>query len=432
MATSDWTGAGQAGRRGLTDRLLFILWAGGAAFAAYFSMYAFRKPFTAASYAEVGDWGFAIDFKIALVVAQLAGYALSKFIGLKIVSEMGHQARAAAIIALIGLSWIALLLFAILPAAWKPAALFLNGLPLGMIWGLVFAYLEGRRLSDILGAMLCASFIVSSGMVKSVGAWLMVAFGLSEYWMPAAVGALFLPLLLLSVYGLSRLPPPDAVDIAERTRRAPMNAAQRRHFFMAYWPGLVPVFATYVIFTLIRDVRDNFAAEIWAELGYAEMPGVFTASEAPIALLLLIALASFVAIRDSRRALATLNAVVLAGAATAILSTLAFERQWIGPMLWMTLSGAGLYLAYTPFNAIYFDRLIAATGRTANAGFLIYIGDASGYLASAMLMLAKSFANLSADWLPFMIALNYWGAGISILFATMFAAYFSRRLNKSP
>jgi len=37
------------------DSLAFILFAGGAAFSAYFAMYAFRKPFTAATYADIAQ-----------------------------------------------------------------------------------------------------------------------------------------------------------------------------------------------------------------------------------------------------------------------------------------------------------------------------------------------------------------------------------------
>ena len=47
--------------------------------------------------------------------------------------------------------------------------MFLNGLPLGMVFGLVVSYLEGRRQTEALAAALTASFIVSSGVVKSVG-----------------------------------------------------------------------------------------------------------------------------------------------------------------------------------------------------------------------------------------------------------------------
>jgi hypothetical protein len=184
---------------------LFIVWAGAAAFAAYFSMYAFRKPFTAAHFADAPQWLFALDYKTALVIAQVLGYALSKLIGIRLISEMGAKGRAAAIVGLIALAWLALVGFAIVPAPYSVGMLFLNGLPLGLIWGLVFSYLEGRRTTEALGAILCASFIVSSGAVKSVGAWLMARWQVSEFWMPAATGALFFPLLLISVLALARL-----------------------------------------------------------------------------------------------------------------------------------------------------------------------------------------------------------------------------------
>ena len=67
----------------------------------------------------------------------------------------------------------------------------LNGLPLGMIWGLVFSYLEGRRQTELLGAGLSVSFIFSSGVVKSVGKVLMQDFGVTQMWMPFLTGLIF-------------------------------------------------------------------------------------------------------------------------------------------------------------------------------------------------------------------------------------------------
>ena len=55
------------------DPIVFTLVAGLAGFSAYFSMYAFRKPFTAATFEAVPGWHFALDYKIALVIAQAAG-----------------------------------------------------------------------------------------------------------------------------------------------------------------------------------------------------------------------------------------------------------------------------------------------------------------------------------------------------------------------
>lgn len=408
--------------------LLFALYGGLAAFAAYFSMYAFRKPFTAATYADVPGWEGVIDFKIALVIAQVAGYALSKFIGVKVVSEMAAARRGAAIVALIAASWFALVLFAILPPAWKVLALFLNGLPLGMIWGLVFGYVEGRRTSELLAAILCASFIVSSGMVKSVGLWLMTAAHVGEFWMPAVTGLLFFPLLLVAVVGLAQLPPPTPAEQAERMARPPMPSTARRAFLREYGPGVVFLVLAYVLFTAIRDFRDNFAAEIWTDLGFGGVSGVFTASELPIAVATLAALASLVLIRDNLRALMVIHGIVLGGAVLIAGSTFAFQQGWLSPLGWMILSGLGLYLGYTPFNAMLFDRLIAATRTVGTAGFLIYVADASGYAGSVALTLVRNLPGVRLDWLHFYIWLAYAGAATCLVMGFASAWYFRRKL----
>jgi hypothetical protein len=84
-----------------------------AGFCAYFSMYAFRKPFAAATFGDVEGWHFAVDYKIALVLAQVAGYAASKLIGVKVISEIAPRHRGRGDPGLIGISWLALSLFAV-------------------------------------------------------------------------------------------------------------------------------------------------------------------------------------------------------------------------------------------------------------------------------------------------------------------------------
>ena len=157
-----------------------------AAFGTYFCMYAFRKPFTAATYEGLSFFG--VGLKTALIAAQVAGYTLSKFLGIKFVSEMSPGRRAIAIIGLILVAELALILFAITPAPWNIVWLFLNGLPLGMIFGLVLGFLEGRKTSEALAAGLCASFILSSGFVKSVGRILIEKYQVDIFWMPFLTG----------------------------------------------------------------------------------------------------------------------------------------------------------------------------------------------------------------------------------------------------
>ena len=107
--------------------IVFTLVAGLAGFSAYFSMYAFRKPFAAATFDAVPGWHFVLDYKVALVVAQVLGYAISKLIGIKFVSEIAPARRGWAILSLIGLAWLALIAFAVIPAPWNVAAMVLNG-----------------------------------------------------------------------------------------------------------------------------------------------------------------------------------------------------------------------------------------------------------------------------------------------------------------
>jgi hypothetical protein len=397
----------------------FVLFAGLAGFCAYFSMYAFRKPFTAATFDLVPGWDFALDYKVALVIAQVAGYALSKLAGVKLIAEMQPERRAAAIVVLIGFSWIALVLFAVVPAPWNVAALFLNGLPLGLIWGLVFGFMEGRRTSEVLGAILCASFILSSGVVKSVGKALMDSAQVSAFWMPAATGVIFMPLLAISVLALAALPPPSPADEAERVARRPMMAKERSAFLSAHWPALLLLVAAYVLLTAFRDLRDNFAAEIWRALGYGDAAAVFTASEGPVAALSLVSMGVLILVKNNGRALLLMHEVILAGFAVLGLSTLAFQNHLLSPIAWMIASGAGLYLAYTPFNAMLFDRMIAYTGTVATAGFLIYVADASGYMGSVVLLLVRNFAAIDLPWLPFFVTAAY---GASLAGAALVAA----------
>jgi hypothetical protein len=200
-----------------------LLVAATAAFGVYFCMYAYRKPFTAGTYE--GHEIFGLGFKVVLVISQLLGYMLSKFIGIKVISEMRSERRGAAIIVLILTAEAALVGFAFLPLPLKVVMMFLNGLPLGMVFGLVMAYLEGRRQTEFLSAVLCASFIVSSGFVKSVGQWLIQDAGISEFQMPMYAGLIFLPPLLAAVWLLQSTPPPSAVD--EQFRNSP--ELQKRH-----------------------------------------------------------------------------------------------------------------------------------------------------------------------------------------------------------
>ncbi|MDX2037995.1 MAG: DUF5690 family protein [Isosphaeraceae bacterium] len=401
------------------------LWSVTAAFGAYFCMYAFRKPFTSAGFAS--GTVFGLPEKTVLVVAQVLGYTLSKFIGIKVIAEMTSKGRALGILILIGSAEVALLLFGFLPAPLHVFALFLNGVPLGMVFGLVLAYLEGRKHTEALAAGLCASFIIADGQTKSVGTWLL-GLGVSERWMPAAAGALFLPALLLFVWMLTRIPPPDDHDIERRAERLPMDGPTRAAFLKKYAFGLIPITIAYLAVTIVRSIRADFAPEIWKGLGVEVVPETFTYSEIFVAAGVLLTSGLSILIVDNRKAFFVSLGVCGFGALLMCGTLLGLSFGRIDAFTFMVLVGLGLYFPYAAVHTTVFERLIAMTREPGNLGFLLYLTDAVGYLGYVAILLGKGFLASRGGFLAF-FQVVCWITGVIAAgcFLTCAAAFARRR-----
>ncbi len=404
-----------------SNRILLSLWCIVAAFGTYACMYGFRKPFTAAGYAEWGD-----GFKALLVMSQVLGYMVSKIVGIKVISEMRPERRAVTLLGLIGIAEAALLLFAVVPRPYNAACLFLNGLPLGMVFGLVLGFLEGRRLTEAFVAGLCVSFILADGFTKSVGAWLLKA-GVSEAWMPFTAGLIFLVPLVLFVEMLRRIPPPDRADVAERSERTPMTTADRRAMIRRHGAGLGLITLAFLLVTVLRSIRADFAPEIWTGLGTTGQPSVFTTSEMWVALGVMMVNGFVVVIRDNRRAFFAGLGVAIFGFALLIAALLARRAGWLGAFPFMVLVGLGLYLPYVAVHTTIFERLIALTRDRGNLGYLMYLADASGYLGYVAVMLAKPYFKISGGFLGFFELTCWIVAGLAVLSLLGAWVFFARR-----
>ncbi len=403
---------------------LFI--AGAAAFCIYFCMYAFRKPFSAATYDGQLVWGYGL--KDILVVAQIGGYMLSKLIGVKVVSEMTRGRAALVLVGLILFAELALAGFAFVPIALKPFMLFLNGLPLGMVFGLVLLFLEGRKQTEALSAALCASFIISSGAVKSIGSSLIEDWQVPEFQMPMLTGLIFLLPLIVSVWVLTWTPPPSDEDREARTDRGPMSSEQRWQFFRSYWPGLSLMILVYIALTVLRTVRDDFGVEIWRDMGVAKEPKVFVNCETVVAFFVVTFNAAAIWIRHHLSAIRIISISICLAFGLSILAAWLRSIGAISPFAFMVACGVGLYIPYVAFHTTLFERLVAASAKPGNLVFLLYLADSTGYLGYTAIVVVKSFW-WSPDEVLSLFMYLLWGiAGFSII--AMFAAliYFERTL----
>ncbi|MGY0407289.1 MAG: DUF5690 family protein [Polaribacter sp.] len=406
------------------------LWVMVAAFLCYTGMYAVRKSFLAGQYVDLA-FGFQVDAKTALVISQVLGYMLSKFLGIKIISEMSHKNRVFWLIALVSFGLAMLGLFAIVPPKFKLVTMFLNGIPLGMVFGVVFSFIEGRQNTELLAAALSTTFIFSTGLVKTVGVILIQDFGIGEYSMPFVTGLLFFPLFLISVWMLKHSKRPTEMDVAERTERLPMNKKNRRNFLIKHGLGFAGLVIIYIMLTIVRDFRDNFIVEFWAELGYSQKPNLITLTEIPIAIIVLVIASLGILIRKNKLAFNLGIALTAVSCILILVATLLFQKGIMSPIIWMILSGIGVYLPYILFHCLLFERLIALLSYKGNIGFLFYFADALGYLGSVSVLLLKEVFTYKEKWVEFFIALNI-KTSIAMLFVLFLTfLYFNKKAQKS-
>jgi hypothetical protein len=410
---------------GTGPQVLWAAWVILAAFGSYFCMYGFRKPFTAGGYADTEVWG--IGFKTILVTSQVAGYMLSKFLGIKIIAEMPSGRRAATMLGLILAAELALVLYGLIPRPWNAVCLFFNGLPLGMVFGLVLGFLEGRRLTELLSAGLCASFILADGVTKSVGRWIL-EWGVREDWMPATAGLVFLQPLCVCVAMLTRITPPTDHDVAARSERAPMDGAMRSSFVRRYAWGLIPLVVMYLLVTIVRSIRADFALELWQGLGNPTVPSDFTNSEILVALGVLVVNGAAVLIADNRTAFFVSLATCAGGFLLLGLALMGRQAATIPGFTFMVLLGLGLYLPYVAMHTTIFERMLGMTRERGNIGFLMYIADAFGYLGYVAVMLARNFLPQNGDVLELLTAVCWFTILVSLGCLAVSWRYFLRKV----
>lgn len=377
--------------------ILFILWAGGAALLSYSLVYALRKPYTVAMFE--GYEVFDMDYKVVVTITQIAGYVLSKFLGIKLISELKQEGRLKFILLSVLMAEISLLLFGIIPAPYNIIGMFLNGLSLGCMWGVIFSFLEGRRLTDILASMLGVSMVISSGMAKSVGMYVMNTFQVSEFWMPALIGAVALPFLAILGCVLNRLPQPTAADMACKKKRETLNRQQRRELFLRFMPFLTVIFIANIMLVILRDIKEDFLVNIIDMSGQSSW--LFAQVDSVVTIIILVLFAMMTFVRSNLKALSILLGLIIVGMVVMSVISLGYQQIELSTVSWLFIQSLCLYLGYLAFQTIFFDRFIACFSIRGNVGFFIAMNDFLGYLGTVLVLIYKETCTPDLDWKHF-------------------------------
>ena len=279
----------------------------------------------------------------------------------------------------------------------KVGAVFLSSFCSSWIYGMMVTYLEGRRTTEALIAISSMCLAYAGNASRGLGRAVLDA-GCSPEAMPILVGTVaWVPacgLLLI----LDRAPRPSAADVAERSRRAPMDFRAKRAFLTRWGGGVFLMMLAYALVTGVRSVRDLYSAQIFAAaLDVAEAPPwIFLVADAPGAVLSAVALVGVGAIRHSKRAMAVMLALMAIAICIGLGATALFQLKLIGGVTWQLLLGTSVFVTYSLLSTPFYERLFAATRTEGTISFLVFASDCFGYVVATSLLLYQDFGSTAA------------------------------------
>eukprot|EP00002_Diphylleia_rotans_P019075 TRINITY_DN3695_c0_g1_i3.p1 TRINITY_DN3695_c0_g1~~TRINITY_DN3695_c0_g1_i3.p1 ORF type:complete len:470 (-),score=76.42 TRINITY_DN3695_c0_g1_i3:50-1459(-) len=372
-----------------------VLYAALTSFLAYTCVYGIRMPIFAAQFLDYKVRGF--DLKVAFTMAQTAGIAVGKLGSTILISSLERENRLSTLYFLGSGATIGLLPVYL---QWIPEiqvlGLFLCGICLAPIWGIIVLYLEGRGQSEILFAAAGLSPIFAGGLARSLGAYL-IQSGIPEHTLPFTCGLVSLAFFCIITFYLNKLPPPTNQDIALRNVRKPMDATSRMQTLSNLGFGVWPLLCIYSFLNSFRAYREYFAYEIWSEIwGRPTDPINLVRPEIYIGLFAISTFACMSFIHSNRAAFFSMLGFMIAGGFLIWIGNELHVLGYVSNTVWTILIGVGLWIAYVPAGSMIFERLIAMSGLEVTAVFLIYLTDGLGYLSTiVMLQVVNDLKNAS-------------------------------------
>lgn len=382
---------------------------------------------------------FGVDTTLqeALVLAFSLGFGIAKFPAVPVMtSSFVFRHRFATIVLLI----VSAICFTGLPLAFSDGqpqlsamGLFLGCFPQSWIYGGMVTYLEGRRSTEMLMAVM-TFFSVSGGSASRGFAEAVLNFGMNPVWMPFLIAVCVLPPVMFLFFILDRSPLPDAMDIAQRRKRTAMTSKERQLFVLSWWPGLTLIIFAYMMITALRQFRDLFCHDLLtaANGGITPSPLIVACLDLPGALTAFVTIAACGRFGNNVQAFVAMIILMIMLLLSICASTLAYSLKLISGVSWQYCVSIGLYGTYAILSGSpLYDRLLAAASPTGGtSAFLIFASDCIGYAATIVLLLWKTFGQKgpSADILAQFIGVAHLLSIASVACFLLALVYFKRRL----
>ena len=279
----------------------------------------------------------------------------------------------------------------------------------------------------MLALILSINFIFSFGVAKSLSRMSIETWKVPEIYTSFVTGLLYIPLLLLAVWMLTKIPPPSAAESESRGERVPLNGQQRKQLFRQFFVGLAAITFINLLLTILRDVKDNYAVEILRVVKPSFKPAIFAQMETIAAVIVLLLLLLLAAFKNHFRSIAAHHVAIGCGLLTILLSAWLLQQRIFDPVFNLVLNTIGVYVCYNTLQCLFLDRFIAAFKIKGNIGFFFYFMDSIGYLGSCFIIVNKEILNARVNWLNYFLAISFILGSLGLISIVISWLYFKRK-----
>ena len=358
----------------------------------YSSIFLIKVGMFACAWRERPAFG-GLSFKTCLALAQTFGYASGKIPSLVYSPKLPEEQLRGALMAVIVAAGTAVTLSTFAPPGLSLVLVAMACFALAPAWSILMRFLEGRRDTEAVVAIVSFSYIGCSGLCKGITVDLVVV-GFSDAEAVATCAVAGTALGLLAAERVAAQPPPSEADIEKRGRRKQMTnyRAEGGQLAREFGLGLALCVSAYTLLGSLRAYRDYFQLELFMAVGLSgQGASLFATSEFTISVVVLASTACFGLVEDNRRALRLILWVAAGGGVGLAGFTALHGQGWIGGLAWMVCLGASAFLAYVPLGCMLYERLLGAAREQMTSALLNLLADACVLVGTAILLCYKDF-----------------------------------------